>query len=113
MLSGIPYEIGLELTFMSLTNYLTDAYDIFAASALASCVFTRNIVAALLLPLVADRMYTHLGVDWSCTILGILGLVFGIIPFVFLRYGPVLRARSAFCQQLHNRLVQRKGEGLV
>ena len=113
MLSGIPYGIGVELTFMSLTNYLTDAYDVFAASAIASCVFTRNVVAALLLPLASHRMYTYLGVGWSCTILGILGLVFGIIPFVFLWYGPTLRARSVFCQQLHGRLVQRNGEGLV
>lgn len=98
---------------MSLTNYLTDAYDIFAASALASCVFTRNIVAALLLPLAARRMYVYLGVDWACTILGILGLVFGVIPFIFLGYGPALRARSEFCKQLHARLDQRYGEGLV
>ena len=113
MLSGIPYGIGLELTFMSLTNYLTDAYDIFSASAMASCVFTRNIVAALLLPLASHRMYVSLGIDWSCTILGILGLLFGIIPFMFLRYGPALRARSPFCQQLHDRLDKRPGEGLV
>lgn len=113
MLSGIPYGIGLELTFMSLTNYLTDAYDVFSASAIASCVFTRNIVAALLLPLASHQMYAYLGVDWSCSILGFLGLVFGMIPFVFLRYGPALRARSAFREQLHARLEQRNGEGLV
>ena len=113
MLSGIPYGIGVELTFMSLTNYLTDAYDIFSASAMASCVFTRNIVAALLLPLASHRMYLHLGIDWSCSILGFLGLLFGTIPFVLLRYGPALRARSAFRKQLHARLEQRNGEGLV
>ena len=113
MLSGIPYGIGLELTFMSLTNYLTDAYDIFSASAMASCVFTRNIVAVLLLPLASHRMYQHLGVAWSCSILGFLGLLFGIIPFVLLRYGPALRARSVFCKQLHARLKQRNGQGLV
>ena len=51
MLAGVPYGIGVEITFMSLTTYLTDAYNIFAASALASCVLTRNLVTALLLPL--------------------------------------------------------------
>ena len=113
MLSGVPYGIGVEITFMSLTTYLTDAYNIFAASALASCVLTRNLVTALLLPLASHQMYVDLGINWSCTILGILGLVFGTIPYIFIRYGPALRARSVFCRELHARLEQREGEGLV
>ena len=43
--------MGIDLTFMALTNYLTDAYGIYSASALASSVFSRNITAALLLAL--------------------------------------------------------------
>ena len=113
MLSGIPYGIGVEMTFMSLTNYLTDAYDIFAASAMASCVFTRNIIAALVLPLATYRMYQDLGVDLSCSILGALGLIVGLIPLIFLYYGPALRSRSAFCQKIKVRREQRHGEGLV
>ncbi|MCJ1240806.1 hypothetical protein MMC14_008810, partial [Varicellaria rhodocarpa] len=48
-LAGIPYGMGIDLTFMALTNYLTDAYGLYAASALASSVFSRNLSAALLL----------------------------------------------------------------
>ena len=40
--------MGTDLTYMALQNYLTDAYDINSASALASSVFSRNIVAALM-----------------------------------------------------------------
>ncbi|MCJ1268852.1 hypothetical protein MMC22_008740 [Lobaria immixta] len=99
-LSGIPYGIGIDLTFMALTNYLTDAYDIYSASALASSVFSRNIVAALLLPLATYRLYEDLGVGWACSLLGFLCLALSPIPFVFLRYGPSLRAKSPFCQRL-------------
>ena len=113
VLSGIPYGLGVELTFMSMTNYLTDVYDIFAASAMASCVFTRSIIAAFVLPLASHQMYQYLGVNWSCSILGGLGLVVGLIPFMFLHYGPALRAKSGFCQQLQARIEQRNGEGLV
>lgn len=110
MLSGIPYGIGIELTFMALTNYLTDAYDIFAASALASSVFSRNIVACILLPLATTPMYLRLGVSWSCTIFGALCMAMAIIPFAFLRYGAAMRKRSPFSQQIeqHKRAETRR-----
>ena len=110
MLSGIPYGIGIELTFMALTNYLTDAYDIFAASALASSVFSRNIVACVLLPLATAPMYLTLGVHWSCTIFAVLCVFMSAIPFAFLRYGAKMRERSPFSQQLelHKRAESRR-----
>jgi hypothetical protein len=106
MLSGIPYGIGIELTFMALTNYLTDAYDIFAASAMASSVFSRNIIAALLLPLATHPMYERLGVNWACSILGFLCFTMAIIPFVFYKYGSLLREKSKFCQYIKQHLEQ-------
>lgn len=99
-LSGIPYGIGIDLTFLALNNYLTDAYDVYSASALASSVFTRNVLAAVIIPLATYPLYQHLGTDWGCTVLGCMGLVLTPIPFAFIRWGPALRARSAFCQKL-------------
>ena len=85
---------------MALTNYLTDAYGIYSASALASSVFSRNLVAALFLPLATYPMYDKLGVGWACSLLGFLCLALSSIPFAFIRYGHALRARSPFCQRL-------------
>lgn len=96
--------MGIDLTFMALTNYLTDAYGIYSASALASSVFSRNIVAALLLPLATYQMFGQLGIGWACSVLGILCTVLCPIPFILIRYGPVLRARSPFCQRLKQTL---------
>ncbi|KAK7729248.1 High-affinity nicotinic acid transporter [Cytospora paraplurivora] len=99
-LSGIPLGIGIDLTFLALNNYLTDAYGIYSASALASSVFTRNVLAAVLIPLTTYPLYEDLGTDWACTLLGCMCLVLTPIPFVFIRWGPAMRKKSPFCQKL-------------
>ncbi|KAH8689802.1 putative MFS transporter [Talaromyces proteolyticus] len=91
-LSGIPLGIGIDLTFMALNNYLTDAYGIYSASATASSVVTRNILASIIIPLCTYPLYHNLG--------GLCCLMIPI-PFVFLRWGTTLRARSPFCRQLN------------
>ena len=103
MLSGVLFGLGLDLIFMGLTNYLTDSYDVYSASAMASSVFSRNIAAALLLPLASYQMYEQLGVAWTCSILGFACFGMSIIPFAFIRYGPKLREKSLFCQKLRER----------
>ncbi|KAI0014724.1 major facilitator superfamily protein [Xylariomycetidae sp. FL0641] len=100
-LSGVPLGAGIDLTFLALNNYLTDAYGVYSASALASSVFTRNLLAALLLPLATYPLYRDLGgAARACTLLGGLCLALTPIPFAFIRWGPALRRRSAFCQRL-------------
>lgn len=112
-LSGIPLGIGIDLTFLALYNYLTDAYDIYSASALASSVFTRNILAAILLPLTTYPLYDNLGTDWACTLLGCLCLALTPIPFAFIRWGPAMRRRSSFCQKLARMKEDAPGDGSV
>lgn len=99
-LSGVPLGMGIDLTFLALNNYLTDAYDIYSASALASSVFTRNTFAAVLLPLTTYSLYQNLGTAWACTLLGFMCLILTPIPFAFIRWGPAMRRRSAFCQRI-------------
>lgn len=110
-LSGIFLGIGIDLTFLALNNYLTDAYDSYSASALASSVFTRNILAAILLPLVTYSLYDSLGTAWGCSLMGFLCLALTPIPFAFIKWGPVLRERSPFCQQLRKIRESRDADG--
>lgn len=84
---------------MALLNYLTDAYEIFAASALAATSATRSVFGAVL-PLAARPMYNTLGIAWASSLLGFVSLFMSIIPFVFIKYGGRLRANSTFCQEL-------------
>lgn len=44
-------------------------------------------------------MYENLGVQWASSIPAFLALVCSPIPFVLLRYGPMLRERSKFAKE--------------
>ncbi|KAL9598088.1 MAG: hypothetical protein Q9219_004719 [cf. Caloplaca sp. 3 TL-2023] len=99
ILSGIPFGIGFMLIFMALLNYVTDAYEIFAASAMAATSACRSIFGAVL-PIAARPMYDGLGIAWASSLLGFLSLGMCIIPFAFIKYGNRIRANSKFCQEL-------------
>lgn len=99
VLAALPFGIGFLLLFQGLLNYLVDAYEDFAASATAAAATSRSLFGAVL-PFAARPMYEKLGVAWACSVLGFLSLAMCVIPFVFIRYGDQLRARSKFCQYL-------------
>lgn len=102
MLSGIPFGMGFMLIFMALLNYLTDAYEIFAASANAAASCSRSLLATVL-PFAATRMFTRLGIWGACSLLGGLTLIMCVIPFLFIWQGERLRAGSRFCIALRER----------
>ncbi|GAQ05419.1 uncharacterized MFS-type transporter C530.15c [Aspergillus lentulus] len=58
--SGVVFGFGYQTIFVSLLTYVTDAYKIYSASALASSVILRSVLGALL-PLAAKPMYETLG----------------------------------------------------
>ena len=99
LLAGIPYGIGYLLLFMALLNYITDAYEIFAASGLAAAACSRSFFGAVL-PFAAEPMFKKLGIAWACSLLGFVSLGMCAIPFVFIKFGDRIRANSKFCQQL-------------
>ncbi|KAG5928753.1 hypothetical protein E4U42_008080 [Claviceps africana] len=96
MLSGISFGMGHVLLFMSLLNYLTDSYEIFAASAHAAASCCRSILAAVL-PLATSHLFSQLGIAGACALTGGLSAVMCVIPFIFIFKGPAIRARSKFC----------------
>lgn len=102
MLAGVPFGIGFMLIFMALLNYITDAYETFAASGMSATSICRSIFGALL-PLAAHPMYTALGIPWASSLLGFLALAMCVIPFAFIKYGDRIRANSSFCQELKAR----------
>lgn len=102
MLSGIPFGMGFMLIFMALLNYLTDAYEIFAASANAAASCCRSLLATVL-PFASVPLFTRLGISGACSLLGGLSLVMCAIPFLFIWKGERLRAGSRFCIALKER----------
>lgn len=99
------------LIFMAMLNYLTDAYETFAASAQSASSCCRSIFGAVL-PLAAKPMFNNLGVHWACSLLAFLSLGLSIIPFAFIRYGDRIRKNSKFCQQLRQMKEQDALDGI-
>lgn len=98
-LAALPFGIGFLLIFMALINYVVDAYEIYAASAMGATSASRS-VFGVVLPFAAAPLYENLGIAWACTLLGILSAVMSVIPFVFIKYGSKIREHSKFCQEI-------------
>jgi hypothetical protein len=109
MLAGIPFGMGFILIFIALLNYLTDAYEIFAASAMAASSCCRSLAGAVL-PFAATPMYNNLGVAWASSLLAFLSLGMCVIPFVFLWKGDRIREGSRFCRFLKERKEKEQSE---
>ena len=73
--------------------YLIDAFEGQAASALSVAAFVRYAAAGTMIP-VSIFMYENLGVHWTLTLLACISLVLAPVPFVMLKYGPVMRKRA-------------------
>lgn len=105
LMAGLPFGIGFVLIFMALLNYLADAYEIFAASAMAASGFTRSIFGAVI-PFAGLPMYRKLGIPWATSLLGFLSLAMTIVPFAFIKYGDRIRAGSKFCHEIKERKLE-------
>lgn len=122
MFAGVPFGMGFQLIFMALVssscifphkrvldmklmislkklNYLTDAYEIYAASANAAASCSRSLLATVL-PFASAPMFARLGIAGACSLLGGLSCVMCVIPFVFIWKGERLRELSGFCRAL-------------
>lgn len=62
MLAGIPFGFGFCIIFTAFLNYLTDAYEIYAASAMAATSMCRSMLGAAF-PLFASNSMVPLQSD--------------------------------------------------
>ncbi|KAH8807994.1 MFS multidrug transporter [Xylogone sp. PMI_703] len=97
--SGIIYGFALIIVFLGITSYLTDCYGPYAASAMAANAVLRSVFGATF-PLFANDMYQKLNIGWATSVLAFVALVMAPLPWVFYRFGPALRERSAFHVQI-------------
>jgi hypothetical protein len=97
--AGVLFGMGYLCLFMALLNYLVDAYEVFAASAMAAASLSRSSFGAVL-PFATRPMYRTLGVAWATSLLGFLAVALCVVPFAFLKWGGRMRERSKFCQYL-------------
>ncbi|KAB2571944.1 Efflux pump FUBT [Lasiodiplodia theobromae] len=96
--AGIPFGFAMVLVFLSVMNYLIDSYTIYAASVLAANSVLRCIFG-FAFPLFTTQMYAGLGIHWASTVPALLAVVCLPFPFLFYRYGHVVRKRSKFARE--------------
>lgn len=79
-------------TFLPCQMYLTDAYQIHAASAIAANTVLRSLCGAFL-PLAGPKLYAALGLGWGNSLLGFIALLVSPIAWIFYKYGERIRKR--------------------
>jgi multidrug resistance protein len=90
-----PFGFGMVLVFLSMINYLVDAYTIYAASVLAANSVLRSLFGAAF-PLFTQQMYNNLGVSWASSIPAFLAVACVPFPFLFYRYGEKIRSKCKY-----------------
>ncbi|KAF1974422.1 MFS general substrate transporter [Bimuria novae-zelandiae CBS 107.79] len=91
--------IGIFSIYLSTFNYLADTYHRYASSALAAQSFCRNILAGVF-PLVTRQMYEKLTFGGASSLLGGIGTLLTIVPWVLVFYGEAIRRRSKFASEI-------------
>jgi MFS family permease len=90
--------VGIYSIYMGVVNYLTDAYEKYAASALSAASLGRNLFGAFL-PLASYELFQNLGFGWAGSLLGFVGLALSLVPIVLLIKGREIRAKSPFMSE--------------
>jgi hypothetical protein len=95
----VVFGYSFAAIFISSYQYVIDSYEIYASSALASITVARYIVSSGMI--VATRpMYEGIGGHWTSTLLGLMALALVPVPWVLLRYGDRVRAKSKFAGEV-------------
>lgn len=87
--------IGIYVIYLASFNYLADTYNESASSALAAQSFCRNVIGGAF-PLIGGKMYTNLGVRTGNIVLCGIGMSLCIVPWVLVKWGARIRARSKY-----------------
>ncbi|KAJ5500327.1 Major facilitator superfamily domain general substrate transporter [Penicillium expansum] len=98
LVASVFYGFGTLCLFVSGYQYVADAYESHAASAL-SCLQMSRLVAAGIMRIIAETMYKKLGVSWTLTLLGGISLIFLPVPYLLYWKGHKIRSRSRYARR--------------
>ncbi|KAI4203534.1 MAG: hypothetical protein LQ350_001723 [Teloschistes chrysophthalmus] len=93
-----PFGFGMVLLFLSIMNYLIDAYTVYAASVLAANTLLRSVFGAVF-PLFTMYMYEGLGIHWASSVPAFLALACVPFPFLFFKYGEGIRMKCRYARE--------------
>jgi len=93
--------MGIFSIYLAVFNYLADTYHRYASSALAAQSFCRNMLGGVF-PLVTVQMFKRMTFQGASSLLGGIGALLTLVPFVLIIWGPKIRARSKFASEIMN-----------
>lgn len=93
--ASVLFGWGVLCVFVSSSQYVADAFEDHAASAIACINLFRSVAAGIMVE-IGQPFYHNLGVAWSLTVLGAIATVFLPVPYVLYYYGPVVRSWSRY-----------------
>jgi hypothetical protein len=109
IIAGAPFGFGMVIIFLAVTNYLIDAYTIFAASVLAANSVLRSLFG-FAFPLFTKYMYENLGIHWASSVPAFLALACLPAPFFLHKYGAAIRARCQYAAQSEAAMQSMRGQ---
>ncbi|KAJ5884916.1 hypothetical protein N7495_009426 [Penicillium taxi] len=95
IVASMCFGFGTICIFISSYMYVIDSYEIYAASALGFMTVSRYCAAGIM-AIVGIPFYQNVGVHYTLTILGCISAVMVPVPYVFYKYGPVIRRWSRY-----------------
>ncbi|KAG6844083.1 hypothetical protein H0H87_009909 [Tephrocybe sp. NHM501043] len=78
----VVFGISGHIIFLAVSDYTVESYGPMASSA------------------VTGQSFARVGFQWASTILAILATVMGLFPFIFYKFGPNIRQKSRYAQEL-------------
>jgi peptidoglycan/LPS O-acetylase OafA/YrhL len=94
-MAALLFGYGIICIFMTAHMYIIDSYEMYAASALTFVTFTRYMAAGGMI-IAGLPLYKNMGPHWTLTILGCIGVLLMLIPYVFYNYGHRIRQSSKY-----------------
>lgn len=91
--------MGIYSIYLATFNYLADTYHRYASSALAAQSFCRNMLGGVF-PLITTALFNNLTFQGAASLLGGIGTLLTVVPWVLVLYGPKIRARSKFAREI-------------
>ncbi|KAI9650528.1 hypothetical protein NHQ30_000544 [Ciborinia camelliae] len=91
--------MGIYSIYLATFNYLADTYHRYASSALAAQSCCRNIMGGIF-PLITAIMFNNLTFQGAASLLGGIGALLTVVPWVLTLYGPAIRLRSKFASEI-------------
>lgn len=88
------YGIGQVAVFNSVQNYYIDAFEKYAASAIAAGALFRSVIGGIV-PLFTPALTERLGYGLGFSVFGFLAVLLAPSPILFFRYGGWLRKKFA------------------